>query len=128
LTEAARKQKERFDKSHEEPPLFLGVGHLVWLHDESPAEPGQSKKLTPPFAGPYEVVKEAGPLNRVIRHVENPANEQKIHVRRLKPVIGQQKESQNDDGHAIADILEARMHDGKKDGLANGMSGWKRRI
>src|SRR5262249_7977083 len=59
------------------------VGELVMLSQEAVGS-GLSAKLAPKWKGPYEVIKVHSAVNVTIQHQENPADEQRVHIFRLK--------------------------------------------
>jgi cytochrome b involved in lipid metabolism len=57
------------------------IGNNVLLSNEA-SKPNLSKKLTPKYTGPYEVIKRNSPTNITIR-IKNKNHD--VHVNRIKP-------------------------------------------
>jgi len=72
------KSKEYYDKGSE--PFEFQIGQRVLLFDET-VRRGRSKKLSPNYVGPYEVLAVEG-VNVTIRKVRMT---QKVHVNRIRP-------------------------------------------
>ena len=72
------KSKEQYDKGTE--PFKLEVGQQVLLYDET-VRRGRSKKLSPQYIGPYEVLS----VNGVNATIKKGRGTQRVHVNRLKP-------------------------------------------
>jgi hypothetical protein len=84
--EAIARMKARADKGAE--PHALGVGDTVWVQEKR-VPIGLSAKLRPKAANvEYEVkeLKGGGGKHAVVAAVNNPRDERKVHVERLKPV------------------------------------------
>jgi hypothetical protein len=77
LVRKKEKSKEYYDR--EAAPCNLQVGQRVLLHDEA-VRRGRSKKLSPQYVGPYEVVAVDG-VNFTIKRGRKI---QKVHVNRVK--------------------------------------------
>jgi hypothetical protein len=78
LIAGKEKSKEYYDKSSE--PFEIKVGQQVLLYDET-VRRGRSKKLSPQYIGPYEVLIVDG-VNVTIK---KGGNTQKVHVNRVRP-------------------------------------------
>jgi hypothetical protein len=72
------KTKEDYDRDSEAPDIQ--VGQWVLLFDET-VRRGWSKKLIPPYIGPYEVLEVEG-VNVIIKRGRAA---QKVHVNRPRP-------------------------------------------
>jgi hypothetical protein len=72
------KTKEYYDKCSEK--CEIQVGHKILLFDET-VRRGRSKKLSPHYIGPYEVLAVDG-VNVTIRKGRTT---QKVHVNRVRP-------------------------------------------
>ena len=90
LREEVRKQKkaakERYDKNRKDSPYR--VGHLVWL-DRPKMTPNENRKLATKWSGPYRIfnVVDKNALIVDIQHLENPQDQQRVNVNRLKKAI-----------------------------------------
>jgi hypothetical protein len=78
LLASKEKSKLYYDRNTKE--LDIQVGQKVLLYDET-VRRGRSKKLTPQFIGPYEVLAVEG-VNVVIKRGRAS---QKVHVNRIRP-------------------------------------------
>ena len=78
LISSKEKSKEYYDKWSE--PFEFQIGQRVLLFDET-VRRGRSKKLSPQYVGPYEVLAVEG-VNVTIRKVRTT---QKVHVNRIRP-------------------------------------------
>jgi hypothetical protein len=76
----SRKEKstEYYDKGAE--PFELNVGQRVLLYDET-VRRGRSRKLSPQYIGPYEVLS----VNGVNATIKKGRTTQQVHINRLKP-------------------------------------------
>jgi hypothetical protein len=72
------KSKAQYDKKTE--PFRLDVGQQVLLYDET-VRRGRSKKLSPQYIGPYEVLS----VNGINVTIKKGRTTQQVHVNRLKP-------------------------------------------
>jgi hypothetical protein len=77
------KSKEHYDKGSEK--CEIQVGQKILLFDET-VRRGRSKKLSPQYIGPYEVLAVEG-MNVVIRKGRNT---QKVHVYRVRTLLLEQ--------------------------------------
>jgi hypothetical protein len=78
LISSKEKSKEYYDKGSEE--VEIKAGQKVLLFDEM-VHRGRSKKLSPQYVGPYEVLSVDG-VNATIK---KGCNTQKVHVNRIRP-------------------------------------------
>ena len=78
LISSKEKSKEYYDKGSE--PFEFQIGQRVLLFDET-VRRGRSKKLSPQYVGPYEVLAVEG-VNVTIRKGRTT---QKVHVNRITP-------------------------------------------
>jgi hypothetical protein len=78
LKSSKEKSKEYYDKGSE--PFEFQTGQRVLLFDEA-VRRGRSKKLSPQYVGPYEVLAVEG-VNVTIRKGRTT---QKVHVNRIRP-------------------------------------------
>ena len=78
LISSKEKGKEYYDKGSE--PFEFQIGHRVLLFDET-VRRGRSKKLSPQYVGPCEVLAVEG-VNVTIRRGRTT---QKVHVNRIRP-------------------------------------------
>ena len=78
LLSGKERNKEYYDKGSEIPTIQ--VGQKILIFDEA-VRRGRSKKLSPQYIGPYDVLAVEG-VNLVIKRGRST---QKIHVNRVKP-------------------------------------------
>jgi hypothetical protein len=78
LISSKEKSKEYYDKGSED--VEFEVGQKVLLFDET-VRRGRSKKLSPQYVGPYEILSVDG-VNVTIKKGRNA---QKVHVNRIRP-------------------------------------------
>jgi hypothetical protein len=78
LISRKEKSKVQYDKRAE--PFELKVGQQVLLYDET-VRRGRSRKLSPQYLGPYEVLS----VNGVNATIKKGRTTQQVHVNRLKP-------------------------------------------
>jgi hypothetical protein len=78
LISSKEKSKEYYDKGSE--PFEIQIGQEVLLFVET-VRRGRSKKLSPQYVGPYEVLAVEG-VNVTIRKGRTT---QKVHVNRIRP-------------------------------------------
>lgn len=100
LIKAKIEQKEKFDNTRAQPVKFE-VGMKVLLSNES-VKLGTSKKLTPPWIGPFKISKVNGngtvALQALGKLTRRNKQEQVVHANRVKPYFSSlQDENDNDD-------------------------------
>jgi hypothetical protein len=78
LISRKEKSKEQYDKKTK--PFELDAGQQVLLYDET-VRRGRSKKRSPQYIGPYEVLS----VNGVNATIKKGRTTQQVHVNRLKP-------------------------------------------
>jgi len=79
IKDAQRLEKSEEHRKYKDYPL----GSLVLLHVPR-IRGGEYSKFASKNVGPYRVIKKIGAVNYIIRHSNNPADTQKVHVNRLK--------------------------------------------
>jgi hypothetical protein len=73
------------DRIYNLPSLQLEVGDQVYLH--SPADPKKlARKFLTRFKGPYTVIEKVSPVTYVIQRDADRADQQTVHVERLRLV------------------------------------------
>ena len=87
VEKAQEAMKKQYDKKRVPAGPEFEVGRKVLLHNKKLEFEGTTTKLARPWQGPYEVVEKKGDLNRVVRGIDNPNDQQCVHVERLKPFI-----------------------------------------
>jgi hypothetical protein len=81
--ENAEKMKAAYDSSRTTEDK-LKEGDLVLLERSRAPELGQRASLLPLWIGPYRITERLGPVNVRIVHQNNPKDQQRVHVDRLK--------------------------------------------
>jgi transposase InsO family protein len=81
--ENAEKMKAAYDSSRTTEDK-LKEGDLVLLERSRAPELGQRATLLPLWIGPYRIIERLGPVNVRIVHQNNPKDQQRVHVDRLK--------------------------------------------
>jgi hypothetical protein len=108
IKKAQEVYKRNYDGKHKD--VSFAAGDVVLLF--TPVSTGSSAKFVRPWKGPYRVTSFEG-VNARIVHVNNPSDQQFVHVQRLKHFLGDPGSLEEGEFHIKA-ILDSKIENGKK--------------